>query len=178
LALKSVAFYNNVNIGQGGTRMTERNVSNDIEAYLKALLVASSEIELQRTELAQRFQVVPSQINYVIKTRFAMQNGYSVMSKRGGGGYIRIAQLQLRSDSQAVEALLRGLSKAVTDRQANDVLTCLVREKVLTRHESQLVQVMLSDEALQPAGTRQANQLRGQLLRQLLNRLRFESERK
>ena len=158
--------------------MAERNVSNDIEAYLKSLLVTSSEIELQRAELAQRFQVVPSQINYVIKTRFAMQNGYSVISKRGGGGYIRIAQLRLRSDSQAVDALLRGLSKAVTERQATNVLACLVREDVLTTHESQLVQVMLSDEALQLVDTQKAHQLRGQLLRQLLNRLRFESERK
>ena len=49
-------------------------------------------VELQRSQLADTFQVVPSQINYVIKTRFTESRGYLVESKRGGGGYIRIGR--------------------------------------------------------------------------------------
>ncbi|HBV56591.1 MAG TPA: CtsR family transcriptional regulator, partial [Weissella confusa] len=69
--------------------MAEQNMSDYIEAYLKQILQQSEQIEIRRAELAERFNVVPSQINYVIKTRFSIQQGYHVISKRGGGGFIR-----------------------------------------------------------------------------------------
>jgi len=65
-----------------------------IEAHLKQLLAASNGIiEIQRRELARRFACVPSQINYVLETRFTPERGYRVESRRGGGGYIRITWL-------------------------------------------------------------------------------------
>ena len=69
-----------------------RNVSDIIEQYLKHILQESPEgaVEIQRNDLADQFQCVPSQINYVISTRFTLEKGYFVESKRGGGGYIRI----------------------------------------------------------------------------------------
>ena len=73
-----------------------RNTSDSIEEYIKELLGQSGIAEIQRSNLADTFQVVPSQINYVIKTRFTESRGYIVESKRGGGGYIRISQQILR----------------------------------------------------------------------------------
>ena len=70
--------------------MEEKSISDIIEEYLKQILGESSQIEIRRSEIANHFDVVPSQINYVIKTRFTIQHGYLVQSKRGGGGYIRI----------------------------------------------------------------------------------------
>lgn len=72
-----------------------RNISDIIENYLKQVLeLSESEIvEIKRSEVANKFQCVPSQINYVINTRFTMEKGYMVESKRGGGGYIRISRL-------------------------------------------------------------------------------------
>lgn len=66
-----------------------------IEAYLKALLAKSPQgwIEIQRKDLAERFSCVPSQITYVVNTRFSSCYGYFVESRRGGGGYIRIWEL-------------------------------------------------------------------------------------
>src|SRR5690606_12275077 len=74
-----------------------RNISDLIEQYLKQMLQDSSEgtVEIQRNELADRFSCVPSQINYVISTRFTLEKGYLVESKRGGGGYIRIQRIEL-----------------------------------------------------------------------------------
>lgn len=120
LALQSGAFYNNVNIGQGGTRMADQNMSDAIETYLKQILRQSEKIEIRRSELAQRFDVVPSQINYVIKTRFTIQNGYIVESKRGGGGYIRIVQIPLRTDPRFDRRIdsksLRGSERTRSNR--------------------------------------------------------------
>ena len=64
--------------------MANKNTSDSIEAYIKALLAQAGMAELKRSELADVFQVVPSQINYVIKTRFTESRGYIVESKRGG----------------------------------------------------------------------------------------------
>lgn len=74
-----------------------RNISDIIEKYLKSILHESPEgtIEIQRNELADQFSCVPSQINYVISTRFTLEKGYLVESKRGGGGYVRIRRIQL-----------------------------------------------------------------------------------
>ena len=74
-----------------------RNTSDSIEEYIKELLGQSGTAEIQRSNLADAFQVVPSQINYVIKTRFTESRGYIVESKRGGGGYIRIVKTFHRS---------------------------------------------------------------------------------
>lgn len=65
-----------------------KNISDVIEAYLKRVLQMSGEdiVEIKRSEIADRFECVPSQINYVIKTRFTVEKGYIVESKRGGGG--------------------------------------------------------------------------------------------
>ena len=55
--------------------MADSNMSDNIEAYLKQILQQANEIEIRRAEIARRFNVVPSQINYVIKTRFGAENG-------------------------------------------------------------------------------------------------------
>ncbi len=73
-----------------------RNISDIIEQYLKQVIDLSNNnvIEIKRNEIADRFECVPSQINYVINTRFTLERGFVVESKRGGGGYIRIIKSQ------------------------------------------------------------------------------------
>ena len=75
--------------------MKNRNMSDIIESYLKQILQQEEHVEISRSEIADQFQCVPSQINYVINTRFTPQKGYIVESKRGGGGYIRIMKLEI-----------------------------------------------------------------------------------
>ena len=85
--------------------MANKNTSDSIEAYIKAILAQAGMAELKRSELADVFQVVPSQINYVIKTRFTESRGYVVESKRGGGGYIRIGKVQFSDHHQMLQDL-------------------------------------------------------------------------
>ncbi|MBM7616814.1 transcriptional regulator CtsR [Weissella uvarum] len=158
--------------------MTEQNMSDCIEEYLKSIMQDENQIEIKRSDIAAHFDVVPSQINYVIKTRFSLQNGYLVESKRGGSGYIRIAKVAVGPDAQYCETLLQDLPDAMTVNQTNDVLDSLNQAGVLTQHECCLLQTLLSKETLAVLPTKNGQeQLRARLLKQLLNRLRFESER-
>ena len=93
--------------------MRFKNTSDHIEAYIKAILEQSGIVELQRSQLADTFQVVPSQINYVIKTRFTESRGYLVESKRGGGGYIRIGRIEFSNHHEMLRDLLYSVDEEV-----------------------------------------------------------------
>ncbi|MEL7601687.1 MAG: CtsR family transcriptional regulator, partial [Bacillota bacterium] len=72
-------------------------LSDSIELFIKELLDQSDEVSLQRNELAQHFNCAPSQINYVLATRFTPDKGYIIESRRGGGGYIRVLRLSVET---------------------------------------------------------------------------------
>lgn len=98
--------------------MQSQNISDIIEKYLKSILADSEHVEIRWSEIADLFNVVPSQINYVIKTRFTIQNGYLVESKRGGGGYIRIEKVNLVDDADVLDALIQVIGDSITQRDA------------------------------------------------------------
>ena len=100
-----------------------------------------------------------------------------MISKRGGGGFIRIERVPLRADPRYIEELLSSLSDQVSVREVRDILSSLVRDELLTEREQELLLTMLSKEALDVGDVQVEGRLRGRLLRQLLNRMRFESER-
>ena len=102
----------------------------------------------KRSELADVFQVVPSQINYVIKTRFTESRGYIVESKRGGGGYIRIGKVQFSDHHQMLQDLAANIGETISQQVFNDILQMLYEEKLLTRRETQLLLATTSDEVL------------------------------
>lgn len=155
--------------------MEDRSISDIIEAYLKEILGNSEQIEIRRSEVANHFDVVPSQINYVIKTRFTLQNGYLVQSKRGGGGYIRIERINLLDDVDVLDMLINAIGDSISERDAFDVIQTLYEEKVITRREGDLMMVMVAKQALKLDSRVKENQLRARVLTSLLNRLRFES---
>ncbi|MFR4719765.1 MAG: CtsR family transcriptional regulator [Streptococcus sp.] len=115
---------------------------------MKALLAQAGMAELKRSELADVFQVVPSQINYVIKTRFTESRGYIVESKRGGGGYIRIGKVQFSDHHQMLQDLAANIGETISQQVFNDILQMLYEEKLLTKREAQLLLATTSDEVL------------------------------
>lgn len=155
--------------------MEDRSISDIIEAYLKEILGNSEQIEIRRSEVANHFDVVPSQINYVIKTRFTLQNGYLVQSKRGGGGYIRIERINLLDDVDVLDMLINAIGDSISERDTFDVIRTLYEEKVITRREGDLMMVMVAKQTLKLDSRVKENQLRARVLTSLLNRLRFES---
>ena len=144
--------------------MRLKNTSDHIEAYIKAILDQSGIVELQRSQLADTFQVVPSQINYVIKTRFTESRGYLVESKRGGGGYIRIGRIELSNHHEMLRDLLYSVGEEVSLVIFEDVLRLLFEQDLVTRQEMNLLLAMATDRVL----GEDANLIRANMLRQLL----------
>ena len=144
--------------------MRLKNTSDHIEAYIKAILDQSGIVELQRSQLADTFQVVPSQINYVIKTRFTESRGYLVESKRGGGGYIRIGRIEFSNHHDMLRELLYSVGEEVSLVIFEDVLRLLFEQDLVTRQEMNLLLAMATDRVL----GEDTNLIRANMLRQLL----------
>ena len=148
--------------------MENKSISDIIEAYLKEILGDSAQI-------ANHFDVVPSQINYVIKTRFTIQNGYLVKSKRGGGGYIRIERVNLLDNIDVLNSLIQTIGDSIRERDAFAIVQTLYDEKVITQREGDLMLVALAKQTLDVGDTDIEARLRARVLISLLNRLRYES---
>ena len=155
--------------------MEEKSISDIIEEYLKQILGELSQIEIRRSEIANHFDVVPSQINYVIKTRFTIQHGYLVKSKRGGGGYIRIERVNLLDNVDVLNSLIQAIGDSISERDAYDIVRTLYDEKLLTRREGDLMLVALSKQTLNVNDCNVEARLRARILISMLNRLRYES---
>ena len=155
--------------------MEEKSISDIIEEYLKQILGESSQIEIRRSEIANHFDVVPSQINYVITTRFTIQHGYLVQSKRGGGGYIRIERVNLLDNVDVLNSLIQAIGDSISERDAYDIVRTLYDEKLLTRREGDLMLVALSKQTLNVNDCNVEARLRARILISMLNRLRYES---
>lgn len=155
--------------------MEGQNISDIIEQYLKSILADSEHAEIRRSEIADLFDVVPSQINYVIKTRFTIQNGYLVESKRGGGGYIRIERVNLLDDIDVLNTLISVIGDDINERDAVSIIQTLYDEDVISRREADLMAVMVSKQTLALTDRQVADVLRAHVLISLLNRLRYES---
>ena len=125
-----------------------RNTSDSIEEYIKELLGQSGTAEIQRSNLADAFQVVPSQINYVIKTRFTESRGYIVESKRGGGGYIRIVKVRFSDKHHMINDLLQNLADQLSEQVFTDLIQLLFDEKIITEREGNLILATASDDVL------------------------------
>ncbi|EAE5458077.1 CtsR family transcriptional regulator [Listeria monocytogenes] len=126
-----------------------KNTSDIIEAYLKQVLESSEAVEIKRSEIADKFECVPSQINYVINTRFTMERGYIVESKRGGGGYIRIIKVKMNDKLQLLEAIISMVhDKKVSQSFSEDVILRLLEEEVITKKEARLMVAALDREVL------------------------------
>ncbi|HEL2278312.1 TPA: CtsR family transcriptional regulator [Streptococcus suis] len=152
--------------------MAMKNTSDYIEEHIKAILDQVSVAELRRSELASRFEVVPSQINYVIKTRFTASRGYIVESKRGGGGYIRIGRITFSDKHELVHDLLNNMGEQLSATVYADILQLLFDEGLMTEREGNLFLSTGSDEIL----GRDASTIRARMMRQILRRLDRKEE--
>ena len=152
--------------------MQNRNISDIIESYLKEILADSKQIEIKRSEIAEQFDVVPSQINYVIKTRFNIQNGYLVESERGGGGYIRIAKVNLINNVNVIDDLIDYIGDHINARKGLQIIQSLYEDKVLTKKEANLILAAIDSNTLSFADKKIEDQVRARVLISILNRLR------
>ncbi len=122
-------------------------ISNLIEEFIKELLEENREIELQRNELAIRFNCVPSQINYVISTRFSPERGYSVESRRGGGGYIRITRTAPENESYILH-IINSIGNHISSASTNAIIQQLYSSGLVSHKEAKIIMAALSDSSI------------------------------
>lgn len=150
-----------------------KNMSDIIEAYLKQVLNQDEQIEIKRNEIADQFKCVPSQINYVINTRFTIEKGYIVESKRGGGGYIRIAKVKLLDDVEIIDALIELIGTNISYNDAYSLISRLYEDEMISKREGTLMLAAVDKQtlALEEPG---ACIIRARILKSLFKNLKYE----
>lgn len=124
-------------------------LSDSIETFIKTLLNEDEpEVELKRNELAEYFGCAPSQINYVLATRFTLDNGYLIESRRGGGGYIRIVRV-VQSGAQRLAYLIsERIGDAISEMEAARLIAQLIEQQLITPGEGAIMRAAVSAQAL------------------------------
>lgn len=124
-------------------------VSDIIEEFIKDLFNDENEdIEIQRNELAEYFNCVPSQINYVISTRFKPSQGYYVESRRGGGGHITIRKVNNTKEDYIMH-IINNIGKEVTANEVDILISDFLSYDIINGKEAKLLKVATSDNVLQ-----------------------------
>ena len=143
-------------------------MSDLIAAFIGETLEESDGFaELQRAELANRFGCVPSQINYVISTRFSPERGYIVESRRGGGGYIRIRRVQL-DPKQLIMHTVNSIGEELDLQTAQAFLQNLLDTEAISPVALHTMAAALGERALGPAPRMMRGALRASILKQML----------
>ncbi|MGI5875019.1 MAG: CtsR family transcriptional regulator [Bacillota bacterium] len=144
-------------------------LASRIERYIKDMMDAAdlNSVELKRKDLAEVFSCVPSQINYVLETRFRDEQGYHVVSRRGAGGCFQIIRLEVTDDQEMKDLIAAVSGSEMSFRTAEGFLGRLLEEGVINRGEYMLITSMISKEALSAAGERQ-DQVRAAMIKNVL----------
>lgn len=123
-------------------------MSDVIEDFIKELLKDEDDyVEIQRNELAEHFNCVPSQINYVIQTRFKPSQGYYVESKRGGGGHIRIKKINITKSNYLMH-IISSMGDEITASEVDIFISNFLSYEIINETEAKLLKVATSDNVL------------------------------
>ncbi|NLX84812.1 MAG: CtsR family transcriptional regulator [Synergistaceae bacterium] len=149
-----------------------------IEEYIDRLLEENQagEVSLRRKDLAEKFGCVPSQINYVLRSRFAPENGFLVESQRGGHGYIKIIQLTFSNCDEEVVHLSDLVGNAITEQEARKLLVNLQNREMTTPRERLIIEVALRNQdengrSLFDVSPYRRDLMRAELLKKILTSL-------
>ena len=143
-------------------------LSDSIEQFIKELLSQeSTEVELKRNELAESFGCAPSQINYVLATRFSPDHGYLTESRRGGGGYIRIVRVPMTKSSYLMH-FFQAVGETMEENEAKACLKNLADAGIITAREAGLAMAAMSQRALDKVSPELRSAVRADVMRHML----------
>ena len=145
-------------------------LSDAIEQFIKTMLTQEApEVELKRNELAEYFNCAPSQINYVLATRFTPDHGYIIESRRGGGGYIRIFRMTQDTSEHLLYLLHERVGDSIDALAASHLVQQLREREVVTDGEAAMMNAALSPQALSlPLSAEMKDALRARILKNML----------
>lgn len=143
-------------------------LTSDIEKFLKALLDESTDgmLEIGRNDLAMQFDCAPSQINYVLSTRFTPHNGYLIESKRGGNGFIKI--ITIVEEDNYISYLIKNLNDEMTEASADILFKDLYKKNYFNEDEFLMAKYATCDKALSSIDSRKRNSLRSDIIKNIL----------
>jgi transcriptional regulator CtsR len=143
-------------------------LSDIIEDFIKDMLDSTqkSQIEIKRNELASYFGCAPSQINYVLTTRFTIDKGYYVESRRGGGGFILIRRISFSENKPFIDIINEKIGDSLTYDAACGILDSLFELSAITERELNILKVSLNDRVLGSGGNK--NKLRAEIVKGIL----------
>lgn len=143
-------------------------ISDEVAQYLLELLEESQgDIQIQRNELANNIGCVPSQINYVITSRFTPEHGYIVESRRGGGGYIRITRIKTEK-STAIMNIINSIGSKLDALSAEMIIGSLVQREIISESTSKLMLSAVSDRVYSDVPVNLRCTLRASVLKNML----------
>lgn len=143
-------------------------ISDNVANYILQMLNEEGGIaEIQRNELANTFGCVPSQINYVITSRFTPEQGYIVESRRGGGGYIRITRRRM-SKFDMIMHIVNAIGQTIDAASARAMLRNLVENGIAEQSDAMLIAAALSEKSLAAAPKELRGQLRAAIFKNML----------
>ncbi|MFL0270186.1 CtsR family transcriptional regulator [Candidatus Clostridium radicumherbarum] len=143
-------------------------LSDIIEEFIKHLIDNNNdeELQIQRNELASYFNCAPSQINYVLTTRFTMDKGYYIESRRGGGGYIVIRKVEFQQPKSLMDALNERIGGSLTYDSGVIIIDGLLEADIITSREARLMKTAINDRTLGIIENR--NKLRADILKAMI----------
>ncbi len=144
------------------------NLSNEIAGVLLELMEDSGFCEIKRNDLAERLGCVPSQINYVISSRFTPENGYTVESRRGGGGYVKITRMRFSDGKSLIMHLINGVGASADENECRVNLNNLLSRGALSAQQSKLIACAVSDKTLRIPDARLRDAVRASIFKNML----------
>ncbi|MDP4146240.1 MAG: CtsR family transcriptional regulator [Bacillota bacterium] len=125
-------------------------LSDIIEAFIKELIseTEQSELEIQRNELANQFSCAPSQINYVLTTRFTIDKGYYIESRRGGGGCIKIKKIIYQEHKPLAQVINERIGNNITYNTALQLISGLLESGKISEREYNMMKIAVNDRTL------------------------------
>ncbi len=146
-----------------------KTISDIIEEFIISSLDDDSFIELSRNDLAKFFACVPSQINYVLNTRFTINRGFMVESQRGGGGYIKVTRL-MDTNENFLKSALNNCTEPVNLARGNQIVNTMQEKALLTKNEAEILKSAISNKALNNP-INMENVMRSNILKQVILQL-------
>ena len=143
-------------------------ISDSIAAFIDEMLNdCGGTLEIKRNDLAKRLGCVPSQINYVVASRFTPERGYIIESRRGGGGYIRIIR-KVMSEDDVLMKFFNEAKNGLAERELEAVLSALYSADIITAREARFIRACLSQAALSSLPKDMQDDVRGNSFRNML----------
>ncbi|MBU5487209.1 CtsR family transcriptional regulator [Clostridium sp. MSJ-8] len=143
-------------------------LSDIIESFIKDMINENGDSQalIQRNELADQFRCAPSQINYVLTTRFTHERGYIIESRRGGGGHILIKQITYNDDNIRNKVIYDAIGDSITYHNAMAMIENLLDTKLITNRESEIMKAAINDRTLGNIENR--NRVRAEVLKAMV----------